>query len=84
MNHTTEEILYINFEDERIADIKVEELGLIVEAYHELYSYKPRIYLDEIQNIKGWEKFVRRLADSKYRIFITGSNAQMLSKEIYR
>ena len=41
-----EEILYINFEDERIADIKVEELGLIVEAYHELYSYKPRIYLD--------------------------------------
>ena len=78
-----EEILYINFEDERIADIKVEELGLIVEAYHELYSYKPRIYLDEIQNIKGWEKFVRRLADSKYRIFITGSNAQMLSKEIY-
>lgn len=65
-----EEILYINFEDERIADIKVEELGLIVEAYHELYSYKPRIYLDEIQNIKGWEKFVRRLADSKYRILL--------------
>ncbi len=54
---------------------KLKELGLIVEAYHELYSYKPRIYLDEIQNIKGWEKFVRRLADSKYRIFITGSNS---------
>lgn len=78
-----EDILYINFEDERIADIKAEELGLIIEAYHELYSGKPRIYLDEIQNITGWEKFARRLADSKYHVFITGSNAQMLSREIY-
>ena len=78
-----EDILYINFEDERIADIKAEELGLIIEAYHELYSGKPRIYLDEIQNINGWEKFARRLADSKYHVFITGSNAQMLSREIY-
>lgn len=79
----TEDILYINFEDERIADIKAEELGLILEAYHELYPAKPRIYLDEIQNVSGWEKFARRLADSKYRVFITGSNAQMLSREIY-
>jgi predicted AAA+ superfamily ATPase len=39
--------------------------------------------LDEIQNIVGWEKFARRLADSKYRVFLTGSNAKMLSKEIY-
>lgn len=78
-----EDILYINFEDERIVDIKAEELGLIIEAYHELYSGKPRIYLDEIQNINGWEKFARRLADSKYHVFITGSNAQMLSREIY-
>lgn len=78
-----EDILYINFEDERIADIKAEELGLIVEAYYELYTGKPRIYLDEIQNVTGWEKFARRLADSKYHVFITGSNAQMLSREIY-
>ena len=77
------DILYINFEDERIADIKAEELGLIIEAYHELYSGRPRIYLDEIQNISGWEKFARRLADSKFHVFITGSNAQMLSREIY-
>lgn len=78
-----EDILYINFEDERIADIRADELGLIIEAYHELYPGKPRIYLDEIQNISGWEKFARRLADSKYHVFITGSNAQMLSREIY-
>lgn len=78
-----EDILYINFEDERIAGIKAEELGLVIEAYNEMYPNKPQIYLDEIQNITGWEKFARRLADSKYHVFITGSNAQMLSKEIY-
>lgn len=78
-----EDILYINFEDERIASIRSEELNLILEAYHEMYGNKPLIYLDEIQNVAGWEKFARRLADSKYKVFITGSNAQMLSKEIY-
>lgn len=45
-------------------------------------NQKPLIYLDEIQNIDGWEKFARRLADSKYRVFITGSNAKMLSRDI--
>ncbi|GHT38057.1 hypothetical protein AGMMS49965_00290 [Bacteroidia bacterium] len=78
-----EDILYVNFEDERIAAIKAEELGLLLDSYREMYSGKPLIFLDEIQNIVGWEKFARRLADSKYKVFITGSNAQMLSKEIY-
>ena len=78
-----EEVLYINFEDERITSIKAEELGLLLDAYREMFDCKPVIFLDEIQNISGWEKFVRRLADSKYRVFITGSNAQMLSREIY-
>ena len=40
------------------------------------------IFLDEIQNVDGWEYFARRLADEKYHVFITGSNAQMLSREI--
>lgn len=78
-----EDILYINFEDERIAPIKVEELGLILDAYKEMYDSQPLVFLDEIQNVTGWEKFARRLADSHYKVFITGSNAQMLSKEIY-
>ena len=77
------DILYINFEDERIASIKSEELGLLLDAYKEMFDSKPLIFLDEIQNIEGWEKFVRRLADSKYRVFVTGSNAKMLSKEVY-
>ena len=78
-----ENILYVNFEDERISSISSEELDLFLECYKELYEGKPLIYLDEIQNIKNWEKFVRRLADSKYKVFVTGSNAKMLSKEIY-
>lgn len=80
---TIEDILYINFEDERIAPIKAEELEFILEAYTEMYDSQPLIFLDEIQTVAGWEKFARRLADSHYKVFITGSNAQMLSKEIY-
>lgn len=80
---TAEDCLYINFEDERLSGIKSEELGIILDSYSELYpEKKPLIYLDEIQNIEGWEKFARRLADSKYRVMITGSNAKMLGKEI--
>jgi len=78
-----EEVLYVNFEDERIASIKAEGLGLLLYAYKEMFDFKPLVFLDEIQNITGWEKFARRLADAKYKVFITGSNAQMLSKEIY-
>ena len=47
-----------------------------------MFSHKPFVFLDEIQNVVGWEKFARRLADNKYSVFITGSNAKMLSKEM--
>jgi len=78
-----QQILYINFEDERISSFQSHELGLLLDAYKEMFDYEPIIFLDEIQNISGWEKFARRLADQKYRIFVTGSNAKMLSKEIH-
>ena len=81
---TSQHVLFINFEDERLASIKSEELGIILDSYMELYPDKqPLIYLDEIQNVEGWEKFARRLADSQYRTMITGSNAKMLSNEMY-
>lgn len=76
------EILYINFEDERLSELKTEDLNLILESHYELYNTKPILFLDEIQNIPFWEKFVRRLADSKYQIFVTGSNAKMLSRDV--
>jgi len=79
---TPQEMLYINFEDERISDMSSVDLNLLMEVHLELYNVKPIMFLDEIQNIKGWVKFVRRLADAKHRLYITGSNAKMLSSEI--
>jgi predicted AAA+ superfamily ATPase len=78
-----EDVLYVNFEDERIASVRAEDLGLLLDAYGEMFDSRPLVFLDEIQNIGGWEKFARRLADSKYRVFVTGSNAKMLGREIY-
>lgn len=75
-------ILYINFEDERLMELTVDQLGSILEAHQELFSEQPVLFFDEIQNIDGWEKFARRMADTGYRIYITGSNAKMLSSEI--
>ena len=80
---TRESILYVNFEDDRLAGITVADLHLVLDAFKELFDTQPIIFLDEIQIVAGWEKFARRLADSGYRVFITGSNAQMLSREIY-
>ena len=78
-----EDLLYVNFEDERMASIRADELGMLIDSYREMYDQtRPLIYLDEIQNVTGWEKFARRLAEEKYRVMITGSNAKMLSREI--
>ena len=77
-----EEILYLNFEDERFIGLKSEDLDDIKRVYEETFSFRPIFFLDEIQIVPGWEKFVRRLADKNYRVFVTGSNAKMLSSEI--
>lgn len=80
--HSIEEMLYFNFEDDRIDSITISDLDLIKTCYEEMYDHRPIFFLDEIQNLKGWEKFARRLADTGYRVYITGSNAKMLSSEI--
>lgn len=80
--HTIDEILYINFEDDRLTGLLLEDLDTIKLSYEELYPSRPIFFLDEIQIIPQWEKFVRRLADIGYQIYVTGSNAQMLSSEI--
>ncbi len=80
--HQAEELVYINFDDERIANIKAEEMDLILQAHQALSPTQPILFLDEIQNIDGWEHFARRLANQKYRVYITGSNAKMLSRDI--
>ena len=82
--HTWNEMLYVNFEDERLLEMTADDLNTILEIGLEISGTdtKPYLFLDKIQNINGWEKFVRRIADMKYRINITGSNSKMLSSEI--
>ena len=78
------QIVYVNFEDERLLEMSADDLNILLEIGLEIAGVdnKPYLFLDEIQNMEGWEKFVRRVADMKYRISITGSNSKMLSSEI--
>ncbi len=75
-------MLYLNFEDERLADFGSEDFNLILECHAELYNERPILFLDEVQNILHWEKFARRMADTNHSVYITGSNSKMLSGEV--
>jgi len=83
-----ESILYLNFFDDRLHNLKRDGLGLITEAYYSLYPEKKNTetvycFFDEIQAVPGWEPFVDRLMRTdKCEVYLTGSSAQMLSKEI--
>lgn len=76
------QIIYINFEDERLAEFSLNDFNDLLSVQAELTDKTGYFFLDEIQNIEGWEKFARRMSDSKEHTFITGSNAKMLSQEI--
>ena len=65
--HKREEILYFNFEDDRIDSLDVTDLDLIKTCYEEMYDSRPIFFLDEVQLVDRWEKFARRLADQKYQ-----------------
>jgi predicted AAA+ superfamily ATPase len=82
IGHRMEEICYFNFEDDRLGIMTLADLDIIKSAYEEMFDTQPVFFFDEIQIVEGWEKFARRLADQKYRVYITGSNAKMLSSEI--
>jgi len=83
-----ENLLYFNFEDERIASMSVDDLGLIVEEYYRLHPelrdrQRATFFLDEIQVVPGWERFARRLLDAEQvDLFVSGSSALLLSREI--
>jgi hypothetical protein len=79
-------ILFLNFEDERL-DLQADDLDLVLQSFMELYpTYNLKecyFFFDEIQNINGWEKFIRRVYDTiSTNIFITGSNSKLLSTDI--
>jgi len=82
IHESDENKYYINFEDDRLAPFQVEDFQRLLEAFHELFGHQSTFYLDEIQNIKGWELFARRLFDQGNKLYITGSNASMFSKEL--
>ncbi|MCQ2772732.1 MAG: ATP-binding protein [Bacilli bacterium] len=77
-----DQIIYINFDDERLLNFNVNDFDDIVTVAEELSDKKHYFYFDEIQDIEGWEKFAIRLANQHYKVDITGSNAKMLSKEV--
>ena len=79
---TWDSMLYINFEDERLMGMTAQELNLILEVHGMMSKERPILFLDEIQNINGWEKFARRLADNKYRVYITGRKTEHTNYEI--
>lgn len=72
---------FINFDDERLIEIKTEDLNTVLECFYGLYQNFNYVFLDEIQNVEGWELFVNRLRN-KYRVIVTGSNANLLSSEL--
>ena len=76
------QIVFINFDDERLLDFNVNDFDDILLVAKELSDKNHYFYFDEIQNIDGWEKFAIRLANQGYKVDITGSNAKMLSKEV--
>lgn len=76
------DMLYLDFEDTRLEGFTSADFNLILECHQEMYGKRPVLFFDEMQNIDGWQKFARNLADKKYGVYITGSNAKMLSKEI--
>lgn len=77
-----DDFLYFNFDDERIAGFGAEDFQALLETAIELFGKKKNLLLDEIQNVRGWELFVNRVLREGFRVFITGSNANLLSREL--
>ncbi len=83
-----EGLLYFSFEDERLAGMTARELGLVVEEYYRLNpdwrdGRRATFFFDEIQAVPGWESFARRLLDSEaIDLFLSGSSAKLLSREV--
>ena len=83
-----EGLLYFGFEDERLAGMTMADLGLIVEEYYQLHpewrdARRATFFFDEIQAVSGWEVFARRLLETEsVDLFLSGSSARLLSREV--
>lgn len=82
-----ERVLYLNFEDDRILPMDYKAMGRLIDSWYTLYpqnhSYECYLFLDEVQNVEEWSLVLRRMLDTKnIKIYVTGSSAKLLSKEI--
>lgn len=82
VNYNDQEFHYINFEDERLIGFPAERFNDLYETLTGLYGQRKTFLIDEIQNVTGFEHFVRRFLDDGYKFYITGSSANLLSREI--
>lgn len=74
---------YVNLDDDRLADIKTEDLNTVLSCVYQIYGTNiSYLVLDEIQDVDGWYLFVNRLLRTDLHIFVTGSNAKLLSGEL--
>jgi len=73
---------YADFDDERLYDLKAEQLNDVLEVLYKIYGDFNYLFLDEIQNVDGWHLFVNRMLRRKMHVIITGSNAKLLSGEL--
>lgn len=74
---------YVNFDDDRLSDIHTEDLNVVLSCVYQIYGSDIQyLFLDEIQNVDGWYLFVNRLLRTNLKVFVTGSNAKLLSGEL--
>ena len=77
-----EQDYYLSFDDDRLLHFEVEDFQVLYDVFVEDFGMQHSFYLDEVQLIPGWERFVDRLYSHKNKVFVTGSNAFLLSKEL--
>lgn len=77
-----QDFVYVNFDDERLATLRAEELQRVEKAAAALWPSTRLWLLDEVQNVEGWELFVNRLQRAGRNLLVTGSNSKLLSREL--
>lgn len=77
-----DDFLYINFDDDRLMDFTVADFPSLMLLFEKTAPGTKTLFVDEIQNVSGWERFIRRIHDEGYKVFLTGSNANLLSQEL--
>ena len=76
------DFLYINFDDDRLMDFTLSDFPALMLLFEKTSPGVKVLFIDEIQSVAGWERFIRRIHDEGYKVFLTGSNANLLSAEL--